>query len=67
MIIRRVSKLTGKENVKDIPLDPEDYAQFQLGENIDVVMPYLTDDDKDFILYGITVAEWKLAFSEEKA
>lgn len=65
MIIKRVSTLTGNENVRDIPVDPEDFAHFQLGEPIDEVMPYLTDEDRDFILYGLTKEEWRAAFKEE--
>lgn len=66
MLIRRVSLFTGIERTRDIPVDPEDFARWQLGTNIQVAMPYLNDDDREFIMTGVTKEEWDAAFLEEE-
>lgn len=66
MLIKRKSVITGNLNVKDIPVNPEDMANWELGFlSIDDAMPYLTDSDREFILSGITKDEWDKAFSQE--
>lgn len=66
MIIKRKSAFSGVERSKDIPVDPKDYAEFEAGYgSIQELMPYLTDEDREFILSGITPQEWKNAFSKE--
>lgn len=67
MLIRRKSMISGIEYVRDIPVDIEDYARYQLGETIQVAMPYLSDDDREFILTGIVKEEWDAAFTEDEA
>lgn len=64
MLIRRVSQITGIERVRDIPVDVEDYARWQLGELIQRAMPYLNDEDREFIKTGITQDEWDSVFKE---
>jgi hypothetical protein len=66
MEIKRKSILSGIERTRDIPADPNDMMLYQLGMgNIQDLMPYLSDDDREFILTGITQDEWNNAFSEE--
>lgn len=63
MKISRKSVISGVERTKDIPLNPEDYVLWTNGAgNIQTLMPYLTDVDREFILSGITQKEWKNAF-----
>ena len=64
MLIRRKSMFTGVERVREIGVDAEDYARWQLGENIQVAMPYLNAADREFILTGVTQDEWDAAFAE---
>ena len=65
MKIRRKSVLSGKERIKDIPVNPEDMLNWEKGGvSIQEAMPYLNDSDREFILSGITIEEWKCAFSE---
>lgn len=64
MLIRRKSMFTGVERVREIGVDAEDYARWQLGENIQRAMPYLNAADRDFILTGVTPEEWNEAFAE---
>jgi len=66
MLIRRKSVFSGVERTKDIPVDPKDFAEYEAGYgSIHDLMPYLTDEDREFILSGMTSQEWKNAFSKE--
>lgn len=65
MIVKRKSVLSGIERARDIPVNPEDMLLWETGTvNIQDAMPYLNDDDREFILTGITQEEWNNAFSD---
>jgi hypothetical protein len=65
MIITRVSAITGKEHVRDIPVNIGDLTEWKMGlGSIQDLMPYLSDTDREFILSGITEDEWSMAFAE---
>lgn len=66
MIIKRKSCLSGIVRSKNIDVNPKDYEQWEKGyTSIQEVMGYLKQEDREFILAGITPDEWKQAFSEE--
>jgi hypothetical protein len=66
MLIKRKSVISGIERVRNIPVNPEDYVLWESGVvNIQDIMPYLNDSDREFILSGITDEEWDSAFSEQ--
>lgn len=66
MHITRKSAISGIERTLEIPVDPEDFLLWQSGHgNIQDLMPYLSDDHREFILSGITKDEWETAFTEE--
>lgn len=66
MQIKRKSAITGVERTKNIPVNPEDLIAWEKGHgNIQDIMPYLNDSDREFILSGITSQEWDSIFSEE--
>lgn len=66
MIIKRKSIISGKVRTRDIPVNPDDMAAWEAGlGNIQDLMPYLNDNDREFILSGITSSEWDEAFAEE--
>ena len=68
MIIKRSSAYSGKIRSKNIAVDPQDWAMYQGGYgSIHEVMPYLTDEDREFILSGMDHAEWKEACAEINA
>lgn len=65
MLIRKESVITGITHTKDIPINPNDWALYNMGYvSIDEAMPYLNSEDRDFILAGIVPSEWKKAFNE---
>tara|TARA_B110000977_G_scaffold2814_1_gene3866 strand:+ start:7898 stop:8125 length:228 start_codon:yes stop_codon:yes gene_type:complete len=68
MIITKKSAYSGIQHRKDIPVCPEDWALYKGGYgSISETMPYLTDEDREFILSGMLPNEWALACSEIKA
>ena len=66
MLIKRKSVISGIVRTRDIPVNPDDMIAWETGTcNIQDVMPYLNDNDREFILSGITAEEWDSVFSEE--
>ena len=66
MWIKRKSILTGVERTRNIPVNPDDMAIWQAGlGNVQDLMPYLNDSDREFILSGITDGEWDKVFTEQ--
>jgi len=67
MRIKRTSVITGIERIRDIPVNPDDWITYNLGYmSIHDAMPYLNDEDVEFIISGITQDEWKEAFTDVK-
>lgn len=58
MIIKRRSILTGVEHEKDIDVTEEQIRQWQSGTLIQLAMPQLSAEDREFIKTGITQEEW---------
>ena len=64
--IKRVSDMSGKTNVMTIEFDMEDYKRWGQGVLIQNAMPYLTADEREFLMTGITAQEWKEMFGAEE-
>lgn len=65
MIIERKSIISGVIRRREVPIKDEDYESWKKGfGSITECMPYLNDDDRSFVLAGITNTEWKEAFRE---
>lgn len=66
MIIKRKSTISGVVRSRDIKVNPNDYEMWEKGIlNIQDAMGYVKQEDREFILSGITREEWNMAFSEE--
>jgi len=66
MIIKRKSVFSGVERTRNINIDPRDYAEYQAGYgSLTELAPYLGQEDREFILSGMTPQEWKNAFSDD--
>jgi hypothetical protein len=66
MQIKRKSALTGVYRTREVKASPRDYEMWEKGYvSISDAMPYLDENDRTFILAGITDDEWKQAFSNE--
>lgn len=60
MRITRKSIISGIERTRDIPVNPDDFISWEKGYgNVQDLMPYLTDEDREFILSGIVAGEWE--------
>jgi hypothetical protein len=65
MYIKRKSVISGIERTRSIPVNPDEYMAWQAGlGSIQDLMPYLSDNDREFILSGITPDEWDEMFAD---
>lgn len=66
MLIKKISLITGNLNEMEIPVTIE---QLNDWKNSDMLIqdkfPYLTADEREFLLTGSTPQEWDEAFSDE--
>lgn len=60
MQITRISMLSRKERTKEINVTQAQLDKWMQGMLIQHAMPNLSDDDREFILSGITPDEWDL-------
>lgn len=67
MEITRVSMLTDKERTQEIPVTQEQLDNWRGGTLIQHAMPNLTDDQREFLMTGITPEEWDEIFGEEES
>ena len=63
MRIIRTSRLTGKTTHWDMPITQAQLDAWVDGELIQNAMPHLTADQREFMLTGITPAEWEAMFA----
>ena len=58
----RVSGLTGRRNTREIDVDPARVKGWDLlgtaAPHVQVAFPELSEDDREFLLNGITPEEW---------
>ena len=64
MLIEKQSMLTGVRRIVDMPITSEQFNNWQGGMLIQDAMSNLTDDQREFIVSGITAKEWEQAFGE---
>jgi|694.fasta_scaffold57798_9 hypothetical protein len=64
--ITRTSPFTGKTKELTVNIDIDDYERYLDGELVQNAFPYLTADEREFILSGIYPGEWELAFPEQE-
>ena len=62
--ITRTSPFTGKTKELTVNIDIDDYERYLDGELVQNAFPYLTADEREFILSGIYPGEWELNFQE---
>ncbi len=60
MLIKRRSRITGVEHTREVPVTQELLEEWaKSGRTIQEVMPYLSAEDREFLMSGITPEEWK--------
>ena len=65
MKITRTSMATGITRTRDLPVTPEQMADWENGALIQKAMPNLSADDREFVMMGITDDEWDNMFNED--
>lgn len=58
MLISNTSVLTGITRTVDLPVTKAELERWSNGELIQYVFPHLSDDDREFLMTGITPEEW---------
>ena len=64
MKITRTSVLTGKTRTKEIDVTPLQLEAWRSGVLIQVAMPHLSNEEREFIKTGCTDQEWENLISE---
>ena len=63
MLITRTSPFSGNTNSMEIEVTQEQLSSWESGTLIQNAMPNLSADEREFIMTGITPAEWDSAFN----
>lgn len=64
--ISKVSIISGRKHTRTIVLDPADLERWQNSEVlIQHAMPYLSADDREFLISGATPDEWHSVFGDD--
>jgi hypothetical protein len=65
MLIKKTSCISGITREMDLPITEIEWGRYIRGALIQVAFPLLTDEQREFILTGITPEEWDEAFPPE--
>ena len=65
MLITRKSLISGNINTMSLPITEEQYTAWEQGTLVQVAMPHLSPDEREFVMTGITPTEWAETFGEE--
>ena len=66
MLIKKTSCISGIVRVMDLPITEIEWGRYTRGALIQDAFPLLTNDQREFILTGITPEEWDEAFPPEQ-
>lgn len=67
MRITRVSDWSGIERTMDLDVTAEQMSAYANGELVQRAFPQLSDDDREFLLTGMTHEEWEEMAAEMEA
>lgn len=62
MLIQKKSPISGKLNSMELPVTEAQLMAHQNGELAQNVFPQLNNEEREFIISGITPNEWKTMF-----
>jgi len=65
MKVTRTSRYSATINTQDIDVTHEQLDAWRSGVSIQVAMPHLSADEREFIMTGITSDEWTKLFPPE--
>lgn len=68
MLVTKTSKLTGIEHTRDIPVTEHKLREWLSGRGlIQDLLPELSDNDREFLISGVTPEEWDAVFDDMRA
>ena len=65
MLIERKSMVSGKVHAMDLDVTQDQIAAWNSGMYIQDAMPKLSDEEREFMMTGITPEEWDATFCED--
>jgi hypothetical protein len=67
MLVSKISNLTGQRSEMDLPITDDQLLRYTEGmELVQDIFPNLTANQREFIMTGITPAEWdEMYFNDE--
>ena len=66
MQITRTSIFSGNTNTMELNVTQEQLTAWESGVHIQVAMPQLNADEREFVKTGMTPTEWEELFGEEE-
>tara|TARA_R100001591_G_scaffold23507_1_gene33246 strand:+ start:547 stop:765 length:219 start_codon:yes stop_codon:yes gene_type:complete len=58
--IEKTSPVTGRVNIMEIEMNPNDYVRWKKGGvNIQEALPYLSIDEREFLITGLSPEDWE--------
>ena len=66
MIFIRKSIISGIKRDMDLPVTQEQYDRYKSGWYVQDAFPNLSDDEREFIISGVTAEEWSNTFGDEE-
>jgi len=66
MKITKTSPVTGKLSTREIDVTSEQLLEWKRGALIQSVMPYVSKEDREFIMTGSTPEDWQSMWLEEE-
>ena len=64
MLVNKRSMISGKWHVMELPVTKDQIRHWMNGEFIQNAMPNLNDEQREFLMTGITPDEWNANFGE---
>ncbi len=58
VFVTRISNMSGKENTMSLTFTRQQYDDWKAGQLIQNAMPQLSPEEREFLMTGITPAEW---------
>lgn len=66
MQITRTSMISGNTNTMELDVTQEQLTAWESGVHIQVAMPQLNADEREFVKTGMTPTEWEELFGEDE-
>ena len=61
--VSKISMMSGKENTMSMTFTRQQYDDWKAGQLIQDAMPQLSAEEREFLMTGITPAEWDSVFA----